>query len=306
MKMIERSVPSVDVIHSLYTVMYLPDGEARGFVQLVHGMSEHIARYAPLMQLLAENGYIAFGHDHVGHGKTARDESELGFIARRNGYDVLIRDVGAVAEAVMQEHPGKKRILFGHSMGSFVVRLYAAVHSSELAGLIVMGTGGPNPAAGVGLQLAKLIRGVRGEKHISNLVDTLTFGTYNDRTEKKTVFDWLSTDAASVGKYIEDPRCGFPFTISAMCDLVTLNRNANRRDAYAHLRKDLPVYLVSGEEDPVGAYGKGVSQVAEAYRAAGLSRVSVKLYPGARHEVLNDFCKADVEADLLSWINGTI
>ena len=306
MERIERSVPSVDGIHSLYTVMYVPAGEVRGLVQLVHGMSEHIERYAPLMQTLAENGFLAFGHDHVGHGKTARDDGELGFIAHRGGYDVLIRDVGGVSDAVAREYPGKKRILFGHSMGSFVVRLYAAVHSNALSGLIVMGTGGPNPAAGVGLQLAKMIRGIRGEKHVSGLVDALAFGTYNDRTEKKTVYDWLSTDLSSVKKYLEDPRCGFPFTVSAMCDLVTLNRNANRKEAYAQLRADLPVYLVAGAEDPVGAYGKGVSQVAQAYRDAGLSNVSVKLYPGARHEILNDFCKAEVATDLLDWIDRII
>lgn len=298
----EQFIPSSDGVHSLHTIVFLPEGEARGMVQIVHGMAEYAARYEPFMQLLAENGYIAFAHDHLGHGQSVKSEDELGFIAPKDGWKILIEDVDRVAKAMEAAHPGKKRILFGHSMGSFIVRLYCAQHGGELAGLIVMGTGGKNAAAGAGIAVAKLIGAVCGKRHVSALVNSLAFGAYNDRTEKRTALDWLSVDTENVDRYIADPLCGFPFTVSAMADLVTMNKNSNEDAAFA-VPASLPIFLVAGAEDPVGAYGAGPEEVAERYRAAGVSDVRCKLYPGARHELLNEFCSAEVKADLLSWLN---
>ena len=304
MEIRETFVPSSDGIHKLHGVVYLPDGEVRGTVQVVHGMAEYIGRYDALLRFFAEHGFVAFGHDHLGHGQTAQSEEELGFLAHEDGWKRLVEDVDVFADAVAEEFPGKKRILFGHSMGSFVVRLYAARYGEKLGGLIVMGTGGSNPAAGAGIATAKLIRALHGEKHVSGMVNSLAFGKYNDRTEKRTAFDWLSCDEGNVQRYIADPLCGFPFTVSAMIDLVTLNKLSNENAAFADVPKTLPILLVSGAEDPVGDYGKGPIEVADRYRVAGVKAVTCKLYEKARHEILQESCRETVLADLLAWIEA--
>ncbi|MBQ9414630.1 MAG: alpha/beta hydrolase [Clostridia bacterium] len=303
-QMIEQTAPSTDGVHTLHGYLYLPQGEIVGAVQIVHGMSEHIERYDTLMRTLAERGYAVFGHDHIGHGRSVDSDEELGFLAHQNGWNMLIEDVGAFADAVMPSLPVETRVLFGHSMGSFVVRLYAARHSEQLSRLIVMGTGGPNPAAGVGIALGKMIRGLYGDKHVSTLMNALAFANYNQYTEKRTLFDWLSTRPENVQAYIDDPYCGFPFTTSAMIDLVTLNKRANQREAFAKVRPDLPILLVSGEKDPVGDYGKGVAKVAALYRTAGVQSVDCTLYPDARHEILNDRCENEVMRDLLAFVQA--
>ncbi|MBQ7566102.1 MAG: alpha/beta hydrolase [Oscillospiraceae bacterium] len=304
MEIREKYVPSTDGVHKLHGVVYIPDGEVKGAAQVVHGMAEYIGRYDALMRFFAEHGYLAFGHDHLGHGQTAESEAELGFLAHEGGWQRLVEDVDAFADAVAEEFPGKKRILFGHSMGSFIVRLYAAKYGEKLGGLIVMGTGGKNPAAAAGIAVAKLIRGLRSEKHVSGTVNSLAFGKYNDRTEKKTEFDWLSYDEDNVQKYIADPLCGFPFTVSAMIDLVTLNKLSNETDAFTGVPKTLPVLIVSGAEDPVGDYGKGPIEVADRYRVAGVKAVACKLYEHARHEILHESCRETVMSDLLKWIEA--
>lgn len=303
---IEKEVLSSDGIHTLYGKVYVPDGEVRALFQVAHGMAEHIERYHALLAFLAENGFAAFAYDHVGHGKTGTAAGELGFIAENGGYKVLIEDIGAFAEAVKADFPGKKHVLMGHSMGSFIVRNYAAKYGSELSGLVLMGTGGPNPAAKIGIELAKKVKKKYGARHISPLIQSLAFGTYNARTEKETEFDWLSVDKENIEKYLADELCGFPFTVSAMQDLITLTARCNSTAWANAMPKDLPVYLISGDEDPVGAYGEGVKQVGFMLHRAGVKYAKFKLYKGYRHEILNENCKEEVCKDILDFANKVI
>ena len=172
---------SSDGIHTLVGVVFEPVGEIRGFFQVVHGMTEYIGRYEKFMRELAQEGYLAFGYDHLGHGKSVREESELGFIASRDGHLRLCEDVKVFSEKVMATYQKENRpyFLMGHSMGSFVVRVAAEQYVTP-NGLIVMGTGGPNPAAGAGLALIFVIKKLYGEKHVSRLIDQIAFGNYND------------------------------------------------------------------------------------------------------------------------------
>ncbi len=300
-------VPSCNGVHTLSGVVFLPEGEACGFFQIVHGMTEYVDRYERLMRDMAAQGWIAFGYDHLGHGHTVNDDSELGYIAKKGGWELLLKDVGIFGKAVIKDF-GKSEnklpyVLMGHSMGSFIVRLATEKGYAKPDKLIIMGTGGPNPAAGAGLALISLTKLLRGERHVSKLLDHVAFGSYNDRFGGGTAEDsnpWLTTDEEVRRRYNNDPLCTFKFTVSAMGDLITLTKECNRAAWYRNMPKDLPILLVAGSEDPVGDFGRGVRYVHEHLLASG-ANASCKLYEGARHEILNDFSYDEVMRDLLAF-----
>lgn len=298
-------VPSSDGIHQLSGVVYLPDGEKKGLFHVVHGMTEHIGRYHRLLLDMAEEGWISFGYDHLGHGNTAKDASELGYIAEKNGWERLAEDVKVFSEAVREEFGTAEQPLYlmGHSMGSFVVRL-AAERFLRPQGLILMGTGGSNPAAGAGLALIGAIKKIKGDRHVSRLIDRMAFGSYNQRFSGNTETDpklWLSCDEEVRRAYYADPFCTFDFTVSAMGDLIRLIKYTNSPKWYRGLDRAMPVLLLSGEEDPVGNYGTGVKEVEAKLRKQGIP-VSCKLYQGARHEILNDFTYETAKTDILAFV----
>ncbi len=302
----EFTAKSSDKIHTLAGVVYLPDGDAKGFFHIVHGMTEHIARYDRIMTDLCEAGYICFGYDNLGHGNTARDDGELGYIAKKDGYDLLSRDVAIFSQAVIAEYGDGKSLpyyLMGHSMGSFIVRMAAARYVKP-SSLIIMGTGGSNPAAGAGLAVIAMLKRIYGDRHISPLVDKLAFGSYNKRFGGGSEDDpspWLTNDEGVRKKYYADKYCTFKFTVSAMGDLITVMKKSNGKSWYKSLDKSMPMLLLSGECDPVGNYGKGVCEVHTRLREQGIAAERI-LYSGARHEILNDFTYEEVKKDILSFI----
>ncbi|MBO4217137.1 MAG: lysophospholipase [Clostridia bacterium] len=301
MRIVEKAVGSSDGINTLRGKVYIPEGAPKGLFHVVHGMTEHIGRYDLFMSEMCEDGYIVFGYDHLGHGLTAK-EGDLGFIAHKDGWKLLVDDVGVFADAVAEEY-GKDlpRILFGHSMGSFIVRLYAAKEGEKLSKLIVCGTGGPNPAAGAGIAMARVIKALRGERHISKTMYKLAFGTYNKKWPDEGATAWITNDISVREKYESDRFCTFKFTVSAMEDLVKLNGYSSAKSTFDGTPKSLPVFLISGENDPVGNYGEGVKKVYELYKKAGID-AKIKLYSGARHEILNDFTHGEAVNDIKEFI----
>ena len=301
----EYKVLSSDGIHTLSGVVYIPNGEARGFFQISHGMTEHIKRYNRIMSDLAKCGYICFGYDHLGHGKTVNDVSELGFIAHKKGYDLLCRDIKVYSDAVRSEFDPENKLpfyLLGHSMGSFIVRLSTEKYVRPDK-LIIMGTGGANPAAGAGIALISLIKLFKGEKHISKLIYDIAFGGYNTKFKNDKDANsksWLTTSQEIRNQYLEDDYCTFKFTVSAMGDLMKLLKYSNRAAWYNNMPK-LPILLVAGADDPVGNYGKGVREVETKLKKRGHDAKCI-LYAGARHEILNDFCYDEVKRDILEFL----
>ncbi len=298
-----RTLPlgSTDNIHTLMGKIYIPKGEIKGLFHIVHGMTEYIDRYEHLFSFLAENGYVAFGFDNLGHGNTARDKQELGFIAHKNGWKYLIHDCIAYSKAVKEMFPQKPLTLMGHSMGSFITRL-AVEHSPEFYDkFIICGTAGPNPLCGVGLMLSNIIKTIKGEKHISKLVHNLAFGSYNKRFEPLTNYEWLTKDREIINKYMSDEFCNFKFTVSAIIDLMKLLSNCNRNEWFKNIKKDLPILLIAGEDDPVGDYGKGVTEVFEKLRTQNCN-ATLKLYKNCRHEIHNDSCREEMFSDILEFI----
>ena len=305
-RIIEKEVLSSDGIHTLYGKIYAPAGEARAIFQVAHGMTEHIGRYDDFMTYLAENGFIVCGHDHLGHGKTAENETELGFFAEKNGDQLVCDDAFSFGKAVREAYPSLPLILLGHSMGSFIVRQTVRLYPDFCDALIIMGTGGKNPLSAFGLGTSSAITLLRGKKHVSNLIYTLAFSSYNKRTGQKNSFAWLTRDEKEIEKHDADPLCMFRFTVSAMHDLIRLQSLSNQKSWYAEIPKNLPILIVSGAEDPVGNYGKGVEEVYASLLAEGVTDVTRKLYPDMRHEILNELDRHTVYEDILSFVSAQI
>ena len=289
---------------------WTPAGSPRGVLQLHHGMVEYIDRYEPFARLAAGQGWLVVGMDFIGHGDSVSDATQLGHtgLALPPGRNVLLDDMDSLRRRTQQQWPGLPYVMFGHSMGSFALRGYLAERGDGLAGAIICGTGAM-PAAMIGL--AKVVLGglglVQRRDHRSELFAALSVGAYNKPFEKaggaRTKFDWLSRDNEQVDKYVADPRCGGTFTLAADRVLMDAIARANAPSAYAGLPKDLPLLLISGSADPVGDMGRGATAVADAYRAAGVRDVSAKLYPQARHELLNELNRAEVMRDVLAWMD---
>lgn len=300
-KIIKKRVLSSNGKNMLAGTVYLPEGEVKGYFHIVHGMTEYIGRYDAFMTVLAKNGYIAFGYDHLGHGYTATDDSELGFISENGGDDLLARDVKIFADAMKEEYGEYPYYLMGHSMGSFVVRM-AVQNYITPDKLIIMGTGGPKSIVKFGLYLSRFIKKIRGARHYSKLVKFLAFGSYNARCPKSEgPHAWLTHNHEIRDKYHNDKFCTFELTVSAMHDLISLTYKANRNEWFKNVAKKMPILLVSGEDDVVGDYGKGVCAVEKKLKENGAD-VTMKLYSGYRHEILNDSSFDMAVKDILVFI----
>ena len=298
---IDKEVLSSDKKYALKGKVYLPEGEAKGLFHVVHGMTEYIGRYDSMMRAMAEYGYITFGYDHLGHGMTAAKD-ELGYIADKGGWELLVNDVYLFGTEIRREYGEHLPfILMGHSMGSFIVRL-AAAKFDHYDKLIVMGTGGPNPAAGAGIALSGALKKLKGTRGYSKLIYSMAFGSYNkDFKQENDPYSWLSVDKENRDKYREDPLCTYQFTVSAMQDLVRLTKYSNDKSCFAAINKNKPILLISGSEDPVGENGKGVKKVYELLKAEH-ANVRIKLFDGYRHEILNDLCRDDVIKELRDFV----
>ncbi|KGE71185.1 alpha/beta fold hydrolase [Spirochaeta lutea] len=289
---------------TIHGTMWAPLEQPKALVQISHGMAEHSARYEDFARFLVDHGYAVFAHDHRGHGRTAQTEKDLGFFAPRQGWSLVVDDMLRVTRDAQSRYPGVPLILFGHSMGSFIARTYIMDYAHHLAGCILSGTAG-NPGVGgwVGRRIASAEIRRKGPRHISTLMDRLSFGSYNKPFEPaRTKFDWLTRDSGQVDRYINDPRCGFVCTSQFFSDLLGGLSLVNSRQFFDSVPKNLPLYFIAGRMDPVGARGKGVLQVASRLRARGVHDVEVTLYDQARHEVLNETNNQEVYADVLLWL----
>lgn len=293
---------SVNQSNTISGVIYVPDSKPKGIVQISHGMCEYIGRYDRFMGYLADRGYIVAGHDHLGHGSSS-DEAQYGYFGKEDGYQNLIEDLHRMTMLVKAKYGDLPYVLLGHSMGSFIARLYLSSYGDELDGAIICGTGGPVAVSSMGIKLADHLCRKQGEFYRSQKLDHMLFGSFNDRCKpKRTEKDWLTRDNTIVDQYLQDPRCMFTFTAAGFRDLMTLSTKANHSNWFESLRKDLPILLIAGDMDPVGNYGKGVTKVYKRLKKVGIKDVSMILYPGARHEILNEINYQQVYEDVENWI----
>ena len=275
----------------------------RAVIQLSHGMCEYIRRYEPMFTVLSEAGIAVCGNDHLGHGETSSPR-DYGFMAEKNGYQYVLQDLHTMNTLGHKKFPGIPYFLLGHSMGSFYARWYAELHPETIGGLIISGTGGPSPLMPFGRHLAGLLAHLHGPRYVSKFMVKCSMGSYCKKIPDATSGNaWLSRDPEVWEKYAADEKCSFPFTVSAYRDMLTAYTHVNTSDWAGRLPKDLPVYLYSGDCDPVGNYGKGVTAVYQLLRQAGVRDVTLRLYPGGRHEMHNETNKDEVFSELIHWIS---
>ncbi|MCC8016044.1 MAG: alpha/beta hydrolase [Clostridiales bacterium] len=292
----------------IYACEYMPDDNIVNAVFVVHhGMAEHQQRYFDFFEYLTSQGYAVFMHDMANHGKSNQNYDDSGYFGDENGYKALIKDFKILFDKAKTEFPDKKIIIMGHSMGSFIARCFTAQYpNAGFYAAVYMGTGGKNPLAGIGSAVSSAISKYKGNKYKSKFLDKLTFGSYNNKFEKRTNFDWLTRDNETVDKYLADNYCGFLFTAKGMNDLVQLNIMANSNEWYEKVPKELPILIISGAMDPVGNYGKGLYEIKEKLEATGHKKTKLMLYDGARHEVLNEINKKTVYEDINSFVKNNV
>lgn len=299
-----KSSNGTDIVAGYYYTC--PGMEPRCILQISHGMCEYIGRYDDFAGYMAQKGYVVCGNDHLGHGATSSGPNGTdGYFAEKDGRKFVLQDLHEMNRLAREAYPGLPVILLGHSMGSFFARMYAVLYPETLHALVLSGTGGPNPLAGVGLALTEAIGRVKGRKHRSKFLNNMAFGQYLKRVDSPdTPYDWISRDKEVVARYAQDAKCTFIFTASAFHELMAILRAVNRPQWAQKVDKRLPVALFAGDADPVGDYGRGVESVYRALKDAGVKDVFLKLYPGARHEILNETNRAEVYADILAWCDA--
>lgn len=289
---------------SIHTLFMKPIGQPVAHIHLMHGMAEHIGRYEEFMNYLVGKGFAVSGHDHRGHGETAAINGKLGYFGDSVGFDRLVEDAHELILYYKDEFQAPSVILIGHSMGSFIARRYAQKYGTEIDKLICSGTGGD---PGIGLMAGQALAYLKGKIKKSNepdyFINKLVFGSFNKTiAQPKTPFDWLSTDTNTVEKYINDPLCGFVPTTSLFMDLFNGLEKINDPSGIRQIPSVLPILLLSGLDDPVGAKGKGVWQAARQFTEAGIENITVMLYEGGRHEMLQEKNRKQVFDFIKEWI----
>lgn len=293
---------------AIHVYRWLPDtlDGAKGIVHIAHGLAEHAARYERFARGLTAAGYLVYANDHRGHGKTAKSEADLGFFAEREGFTRCVKDLAEMVAHWKTEHPSLPVVLMGHSMGSFLAQQYMYQFGDTVAGVVLSGSDGkPVPAMRI-LQLVAFIERLgRGPRGRSPLLDKMAFKDLNKRFEPaRTEFDWLSRDGQEVDKYVADPLCGFMSTTQLWLDLARGAFRIAERANQARVPRDLPVYIFSGDADPLHRNLKGLNQLISAYHAVGLQNVSHRFYPQGRHEMLNEINRDEVAVDVIDFLNN--
>ncbi len=311
MKKEEFYFDSRDGETGIHGIRWMPDEgaeKAKGIIQIIHGMEEYVGRYEDFAKFMTDNGFIVTGDDHLGHGDTVTEGGTYGYFCKQDPATVIVRDVHRLKKITQDKFPGIPIIIMGHSMGSFIARNYIYRYGTGINMAIIMGTGSmPGSVLGFGSFLTRVTALFKGEKCKPSLIRNMSFGGYFKRIpNRRTDCDWLSVNEKNVDDYIADPKCGFGFTANGYLALFELMKRMQKDVNVDAVPKDLPLLFVSGEDDPVGAYGEGVKQAADSYKIAGVRDITVKLYKGDRHEILNEDDKETVKEDILKWITDRL
>ena len=301
--------PSKDGNTEIHTIEWKPVGEVRAVLQICHGMVEYIRRYDEFAQFLCEEGYYVVGNDHLGHGKSIQAKSEYGFFNEKYGNACVLGDMHTLRQRTEKKYPGVPYFMLGHSMGSSLLRQYIQMYGNGLSGAVLMGTVADHKKAALlfGKRLCRVMAAFRGWHYRSKMVDNLVLGAYNKKFKPaRTRADWITSDNENLDMYVADPLCSFMSTVNAYYNVFSGMIGIQRKESVYMIPKGLPVLFVSGADDPVGEFGKGVRKIYEKYRAAGIRDVTLRLYTGDRHEILNETDRDQVYKDLLGWFEKHI
>lgn len=280
----------------------------KGIIQISHGVGEHAGRYQSIAKLLQEEGYEVYANDHRIHGKSAKSADHLGFYDGDDYFYDAITDMRKLTGIIKKEHPNKKIILFGHSMGSLLSRQYVTKFGDDLEALVLSGTASFMKGIGsVGLLSAKVFSKLNGKHRSNEILKNLFFNQFNKKFKpNRTKVDWISSDETQVDLFEADPLRIEDFSLSVFLDILKGSKKINNKNTFNKTPESLPIFIFSGDKDPVGEMGKGVKKVAKKYKKAGIKDLTLKLYKGGRHEMLNEVNREEVEKDLINWLNNRI
>ena len=310
----EYSFSSADDRHTkIHAIKHEPDdGGVVAALQIVHGMQEHIERYSEFADYLTTKGFAVFGHDHIGHGDSVEGDSDRGIMHCSRPDETMVADMYSNYKIMREQYGDKPCFILGHSMGSYLLREFLSVRSADLAGLngaIIMGTGTePDAAITAGAALCRLLMAVKGKDAPSEFIKGLMFGSkyYKqfDTTGADPAKSWLSKNTENVIRYMspDNKKDGGQFSLNGYMVLLRATKFDNSMNNIRRMNMDIPVLFVSGDQDPVGGMGEGVRKAYEKFRAAGVKDLSIKLYEGDRHEILNELDRETVYADLHGWM----
>ena len=286
---------------------WAPEGEVKGILQIVHGIAEFVERYDDFANYLTKLGYLVVAEDHMGHGQSINGDGIRGYF--HGGWFAAVEDSYRLLRDTMGAYPGVPYVLFGHSMGSFMARTILCKYpDSGITAAVICGTGWqPAFAMPAVIKLVEAVCKRTGETNPSEKLQGLIFGSYNGKVEHpRTDYDWLTRDAKIVDDYIAHPLCGFTASAGLLRDMMKGIAYIEQPENLWKMRKDLPVFFIAGGDDPVGSYGKGIRQAEKAFRKAGMTEVSVRIYPLCRHEILNEINKEEIYEDVAQWFGQYI
>lgn len=304
----EFTYPSTDGKTNIHAIIWKPETEPKAVLQIAHGMVEYIDRYDAFANYMSQHGYVVVGNDHLGHGASVLSDEDHGYFADKDGNMCVIGDIHKLRLLTHETFPNIPYIMMGHSMGSFLIRQYITIYGEGLAGTIIMGTGSqPGAVLGIAKTLCKIIAAFKGWRHRSNMINNMAFGSYNKEFKPaRTPNDWLTKDESIVDAYLSNPWCTFVFTLNAYYNMFVGIGECQSKTNIAKIPKNLPLLLTSGIDDPLSAKGKNIIAIAETYKTAGISDITVELYENDRHEILNELDKDKVFADVLTWCERQI
>lgn len=293
---------SSDKIHDIAYYIYFPLGTVKGVVQISHGMCEYFNRYDHFARFLAQHGYVVCGNDHLGHGSSVNDNSELGYFAEENGWQCVVNDLYTLTKIMKKNYSDLPYFMLGHSMGSFMARAYCTKYSKNLDGVVFCGTSGEIKGIPILLSVIDGLKKIYGDKHRSRKVNKIAFGAYNNKiTDNDSEYAWISRDKEVIRKYGEDEKCTFIFTLNGFENIMKVLWYVSQEKWFQTYNKSLPTLLVTGSGDPVGQYGEGVKQVYNKL-IKNSCNASLKIYPDARHELLNEINKQEVYDCVLEFL----
>lgn len=306
-KKINWNLKSSNGTSDISCYIYEPLCQIKGIVQISHGMCEYVERYDNFIAYMTERGILVCGNDHLGHGNSIKSKEDLGYFSKHGGWQYLVKDLKQLTDLVKDKYPSLPYFIFGHSMGSFLLRAYISNYGNEITGAIISGTGSKNPLAPFGYRFISIIGKLKGDYYRSKSFNKLFFSGYNKRFLKEnSSFSWLTRDKTIKDLYEKDEKCNFIFTANGFKNLIEVQRLVTKNSWFYTVPKNLPLFILSGEEDPVGNYGKGVKDTYSGLLRANVTDITLKLYKDGRHEMINETNYKEVYQDLLDWITKYI
>ncbi|RHM96875.1 alpha/beta fold hydrolase [Dielma fastidiosa] len=283
-----------------------PEGEIKGIIQMVHGMAEHKERYLETMEYFADHGFVCVMHDHRGHGDSVASQDDYGYFNDING-DAVVDDVALITDMLKARYPGLPLILFGHSMGSLIVRAYMKRYDDKINGLIVCGSPSKRTTLPAEKLFIQLMIKLKGERYRSAFINKLSFGAYNKRfSQEKSENAWICSDPEVVRAYDASEKCGFTFTLNGFMNVLNLMEKTYSKNYWQMKNRYVPILFIIGSDDPCAVDMEQFKASVNFMCQVGYENISNKIYPNVRHEILNDLSKNEVRSDMLAFIEQAI